>query len=1008
MMPTDDKQNAREAGTTSTDNLAAPPAELADPGRRAFLAATGFTFAGTLLGCREAPVKEAIPYLTQPENSVPGRFYYYATTCGGCSSACGLLAKVRDGRPVKLEGNPQHPLSRGGLCAVGQASILGVYDSLRLQYPLAAGKETTWPEVDREVTERLDRIRNNQGAVRLLTGTVNSPSLRNAIDRFLATFPNARHVMFDPLSSAALADAHEATHGLRVTPHFDFARADVIASFDADFLGTWLSPPEFTRGYASRRIPTETERFLSHHTQIESRFSVTGGKADERIVAAPDAIPAALAQLVGRIAGRAGAAAPPGPVRLGGSTGERIDELAERLWEARGRSLVVCGLEDRRAQILCNYANHLLGNYGAAVRLDRPSKQRLASDREMERLAGEIEAGQVAALLIHGANPVFDLPDGEKLGKAIANVPLVVSLSPRPDETGALAHFSCPDHHELESWGDAEPVEGVYSLRQPALRPIGNTRGFLETLAAWSGAPSPAREVVRETWRTGIYPRRGGDESPFEHFWQRALHDGVVEVPPSGAPRPVFNTAAVAGAGVAAPAAEEGYALVLYQKVSMLDGRHAYNPWLQELPDPISKATWDNYASLSPQAAAELGVAEGDVVRIEADGQTLELPVLSQPGQHDRTVAVALGYGTAASERFSGIGPRWIHRLATLGKNGRVGVNAAPLAVFEDGLLKHTRAKVKLSATGEKRRLAVTQDHHTLRAPEHLEPPDGGERPIIQETTLAAFRRDPHAGALTHHLPDEDLWPPDHQYHGQRWGLAIDLNACTGCAGCVVACQVENNVPVVGKDEVCRKREMHWIRIDRYYSGAAGDVRVAHQPMMCQHCEYAPCETVCPVLATVHSEEGLNQQVYNRCVGTRYCANNCPYKVRRFNWFDYPREDGLANMVLNPDVTVRSRGVMEKCTFCVQRILYARLEAKREGRELEDEEVQTACQQSCPAEAIVFGDMNDPESRISRMLASPRTYKVLEEINVRPSVGYLRLVRNRPGHPGEEEQERHG
>ena len=981
-----------------TDDIPAPPQALADPSRRAFLTAAGFSFAGALLtGCREAPVTEAIPHLVQPENAIPGRSYYYATTCGACASGCGMLATVRDGRPIKLEGNPEHPLSAGGLCAVGQASILGAYDSLRLRNPLAAGQDSTWGDVDREVMSRLDRVRREGGAVRLLTGTVVSPSLRGAINRFLATFADARHVTCDVLSCSAISDAHEATHGARLLPHFDFARADVIASFDADFLGTWISPVEFTRAYSSRRDPSA----MSHHTQVEARLSVTGAKADERIVTAPAAIPAALAYVVRRLAEHAGEAMPAGPAP---PEAAGLDTLADRLWGARGRSLVVCGTEDRNAQILCNYANHLLGNYGSTVDLGRGSRQRQGNDREVEQLTGEVTSGRVAALLMLDVNPVFDLPGGGQLGAALSKIPLMVSLSARRDETAALAHFNCPDHHELESWGDAEPVGGVYSLRQPALRPLAKTRAAMETLAAWSGEARPAREIVRETWRGEVFPRQTA-EADFEKFWERAVHDGVVEVPAAGSAPEGFNAAALANLSSAGPPAADGFSLVLYPKVSLLDGRHAYNPWLQELPDPITKTTWDNYACLSPDAAAELGVEQGDVVRIEAGGESVELPVLLQPGQHDQTVAVALGYGTSASERFSGVGPRWLDHLTSLGANGRVGVNAAPLARFENGLLQHTRNGVTLTATGAHHTLAVTQDHHSITVPEHLTPPSGATRPIIQETTIEAFRKDPHAGSVTHHLPEGDLWPPDHPYHRQRWGLAIDLNACTGCAACVVACQVENNVPVVGKDEVRRKREMHWIRIDRYFSGPPDAISVAHQPMLCQQCENAPCETVCPVLATVHSEEGLNQQIYNRCVGTRYCANNCPYKTRRFNWFDYPHEDALANMVLNPDVTVRSRGVMEKCTFCVQRILDARLEAKREGRPLVDGEIRTACQQSCPAEAIVFGDMNDPKSRVSRLLASPRNYKVLEEINVRPSVGYLRIVRNRPE---QEEPKHHG
>ena len=422
------------------------------------------------------------------------------------------------------------------------------------------------------------------------------------------------------------------------------------------------------------------------------------------------------------------------------------------------------------------------------------------------------------------------------------------------------------------------------------------------------------------------------------------------------------------------PQQPTGFTLVLYPSIAMIEGRQAYNPWLHELPDPITKITWDNYASISPATATSLGVSDGDVVRVE----NIELPVLVQPGQHDRVIAVALGYGRKASERFAALGPRWLDHRPTVNEKGRVGENASPLLAFHDGLLRYERADVKIARTGRRVDLALTQTHHTLSV-------DGVVRPIVQETTPGEPAEPPERR--------EELWPEDHAYKGHRWGMAVDLNACTGCSACVVACQVENNTPVVGKDEVRRRREMHWIRIDRYYSGPPDNVEVAHQPMMCQQCDHAPCETVCPTLATVHSDEGLNQQVYNRCVGTRYCANNCPYKTRRFNWFNYPREDRLANLVLNPDVTVRTRGIMEKCTFCVQRIQEAKIEAKVLGAPVKDGDIRTACEQACPAGAIVFGDLNDPNSHVARLARDARQYRVLEDLNVGPAVHYLKIVR---------------
>ncbi|MBI1790380.1 MAG: 4Fe-4S dicluster domain-containing protein [Acidobacteria bacterium] len=949
-------------------------------GRRGFLKAAGFSFAGAMLaGCSRAPVEKAIPHLNKPEEITPGVAYHYASTCGACSAGCGLLVKVRDGRPVKLEGNPQHALSRGALCAVGQASILGLYDSLRLKSPLRGGTQAGWEEVDREITAELDAFRRDRKAVRFLSPAILSPTLRHMIDRFLQGFPGARHVVYDPLSCSAILDAHQATHGARVLPHYRFERAEVIAGFDADFLGTWISPVEFTAGYAAgRSLEGEPARF-SYHIQFEPRLSITGSKADRRIRVAPSELETVVAHLAALIAMKAGAALDLGPL---GPPPAPLEPLADRLWNARGRSLVVSGSQDVTTQVLVNYLNHTLGNYGATLDLDRPSAQRQGNDRQLEGLIGELREGQVAALFVYGVNPVYDLPDGEALARAIQKVPLAVSFAERLDETASVSRYVCPDHHYLESWGDAEPVSGVLSLTQPVIRPLGDTRSVLESLAAWQGIRKSAYDLSRESWQASVFPRQTQEKS-FQTWSDKAVHDGCVEVAPARTAIRPFSMVAVERK----PPARAAFELVLYPKAGMLDGRHAYNPWLQELPDPITKVTWDNYACLSPTAAANLGVSDGDVVRLEARGKTLELPALIQPGQHDRVVAIALGYGRKETQRFAKIGPAWLHRRLSVGEDGYVGKAASPLLAFSGSTLRYSAVCDKIGKTGRRQELAATQHHHNIHVPKEL----GGERrPVIEERTLEEARR---RGPETGHAAD--LWPPDHAVPGQRWGMAIDLTACTGCSACVIACQVENNVPVVGKDEVRRQREMHWIRLDRYYSGEGDSLTVAHQPMLCQHCEHAPCETVCPVLATVHSADGLNQQVYNRCVGTRYCANNCPYKVRRFNWFDYPHEDKLQNMVLNPDVTVRSRGVMEKCSFCIQRIQEARIEARRRGEEIEDGDIRTACQQTCPAGAIVFGDMNDPESRISKLLESPRRYHVLEDLNVLPSIGYLALVRNR-------------
>mgnify|MGYP001042125832 CR=1 FL=1 len=929
--------------------------------RRDFLKAAGFTaLAASAVGCERIPTPKAAPFLIAPEELVPGRALRYASVCSGCEAGCGALVKAVDGRPIKMEGLPEHPLSRGGLCAMGQATLLGLYDSHRLQAPTIGGETADWAAVDAAVKPRLAG-----GKVRILTRSLVSPTARALAEGLVGSLADARLVVYDPLSCSAIPEAHERTHGARVLPRYRFDKARVVVGFGADFLGTWISPVEHAAGYSVGRRLDENAVW---HAQFESTASLTGSNADERRRIAPGEVGLKLSQLAGKIAARAGATfdAPAG--------GDDLDPIVERLWNARGKSLVVCGDRDVEAQVLVNFINQHLGNYGETLDVASPSFQKQGDDRALEELRRELDAGEVDLLVVAGVNPVYDraLPV-EKAG-------YVVCVAQRADETTALAHLICAESNEFESWADAEPAAGIVGIRQPAMNPRGRTRSLIEILSAWRGEAKTSLELVKERWK---------DAFP----WAEAVERGFAEVKRDPVAVKEFD-----GSGVKPIAAgPEGFALVGYAKVGLGDGRHAYNPWLQELPDPVSKATWDNYACLSVATAARLGVTEGDVVRVEAGGAAVELPAMVQPGQHDDVVAVAIGYGQRSTERFADVGPQWFERNPTLGPDGLIGADVGPL--LPPGLL--VAADAKVTKTGRRRDLASTQTHHNIAVPEHLAPPGGAVRPCVLETTLQQYREDPASGVEKAHLPDPDLFPPDHPYEGRKWAMAIDLTRCTGCSACVVACQAENNVPVVGRDEVQRRREMHWMRIDRYYRGEGDEVTTSHQPMLCQHCENAPCESVCPVLATVHTEEGLNAQAYNRCVGTRYCANNCPYKVRRFNWFDYPHDDPVENLVLNPNVTVRSRGVMEKCTFCVQRIQEETIQAKKEGKLPADGVIKTACQQSCPTQAIVFGDGNDPESAVSKALADPRRYYALEELNVRPSVGYLTLVRDRAPDGGE-------
>jgi MoCo/4Fe-4S cofactor protein with predicted Tat translocation signal len=989
---------AREPVQMSRDEFHEPldhPAEQFS--RRSFLKAAGFTATvAAVAGCSRAPVEKAIPYLIQPEEVVPGVSYFYATTCGGCSAACGVLAKNRDGRPIKLEGNPEHPLSRGGLCAVGQASLLNLYDSRRLRGPLAQGKSVTWEEVDRQITAQLNGVRNKRGSVRILSGTISSPTVNAEIQKFLRQFHDARHIAYDALSSSAIAEAHQETHRSRVVPHYRFDKADLIVSFDADFLGTWISPVEFTRAYSSGRRLDRHPPKMSYHAQIESRMSLTGSKADRRVKVSPREGQEIVEKLATALADAVGVASFPGASNEPSAQDALVEELAGRLLKAKGRSLVVCGSQEIRTQVLVNFVNNLLGNYGTTVELEHACQQKGGNDRELQALSEELEIGKVAALFVQSINPVYGLPNGVALADAIRKVPLVVSFADRLEETSTLASYVCPEHHALESWGDAEPVRGTLSVFQPVIHHLGNTRAFIESLAVWRGEPQSDHDLVREYWRENIFPHASGGLD-FETFWDRAVEAGVATTSAATEKTAQFDMTALSRLSKPTPSLD-GFSLVLYPKATMLDGRHAENPCLQETPDPISKVTWDNYACLSPAAALKLGVREGDVVHLQADAgngkeTTLELPAFVQPGQHDEVVAVALGYGRQGTERFSRLGPKWLFGNSGVGEDGRVGKNAAPMLAMDKGQLQYVRSGISIRAAGKHHPLASTQTHHSLTMPKDIPLVGGEHREIVRETTLGALATEP---SLPVHPQSRanGLWPDDHAYHGHRWAMAIDLTACTGCSGCVVACQAENNIPVVGKDEVLRHREMHWIRIDRYYSGK-DEVDVVHHPMFCQQCDNAPCETVCPVLATVHSTEGLNQQIYNRCVGTRYCANNCPYKTRRFNWFNYMRNDLVQNLGLNPDVTVRSRGIMEKCSFCVQRIEAARMEARRHDKPIADGAIQTACQQSCPAEAIIFGDLNDPTSRVAKLAHDPRRFGVLEEFNFRPAVNYLAVVRNR-------------
>ncbi len=938
-----------------------------------------------------------MPLGQMPDSFAPGKLVSYAATCNGCPAACGLLVGVRDGRPLKMEGMPEHPLSQGGLCAVGQALPIALYDRHRLTAPLQRGKEASWETVDAAVVKELQAIQEAGGAVRIITATRTSPTLAAAVETFLAKFQNGRHVVVDDLSCSAIRKAHQATHTAAILPRYHFEQAQVIVSFGADFLGTWISPVEYSVQWRQHRVPTTKQPEMSYHVQFEPQLTVTGGKADRRFRVTPQDYTTILARLADKLGALPLPADLPPLDNHSAFSNDDLAALAQRLQAAKGRSLVICDSQDVATQQIVNAINQHLGNYGKTLDVEHPSLQRQGDDAALAELLSELEQGKVAALLVADIDLLHDLPQAARIRKALKTVPLVISFADHSNATAQVAQFVCPESHLLESWNDFHPVAGLMSLSQPTIRPLGKTRTLLASLARWSGNKADDDlTLIRRHWEKNVRPLAKEPRSNEVVFWDQAVQLGFVEI--NEQPQQVAFSKP-SSLAIPQPAESEGYTVLLYAKTGMPGSRHAHNPWLQELPDPVSKVAWDNYVCISPAAAGRLGVSEGDILELSAGDAKLELPVYLLAGQHEHVLGVALGYGCPGTERFADVGPQWIEARPTVMKGRPVGRNAAPLLTWEGTSLHRIRSNVSIRKTGRTRPLAVTQLYHSLKLPEAIAAYGAPDRnAIVQSTTLDAFRHDPSAGKPEVHVEgDFDLWGSDHAKRGHAWGLLIDLNACTGCSACVIACQSENNIPVVGWDEVRRQREMYWMRIDRYIQGEEDDLDVRVQPVMCQHCDHAPCETVCPVLATVHSAEGLNQQAYNRCVGTRYCANNCPFKVRRFNWFNYRHDDDRENLALNPDVVVRTRGVMEKCSMCVQRIEAARVEAKRQGRSIEEGDLQVACQQSCPAQAIVFGDLNDPKSRIAQLAKDPRQYRMLEEYGFETNVGYQRIVRHRDG-----------
>lgn len=944
------KENTLQSGLLEimNDEIAGKPTS-----RRNFLKICGFGFATAAIASScENPVKKAIPYLNKPEEVTPGMANHYASSYFDGSEFTPVVVKVRDGRPIKIEGNDIASLTNGGTTARAQASVLSLYDGEgRLKGPTRNGKATSYSALDDVVIQKLKAISEAGKTTALLTPPIISPSTRELIREFTEAFPGATHVVYEPISYAGILQANLNSFGKAEIPDYKFDKAEVIVSFGADFLGTWLSPAEFAAAYAQTRDLTNNQNKLSYHVQFETGLSISGSKADKRIPVKPSEVSKLVRMLETALTGE------------GNSANADIQLLAQKLLQQKGKSIVISDSNDVQTQLGINRINQFLENYGQTIDFNSAFLIHQGMDTGFEELLNNIDKGEVNGIIMWGVNPAYDYPDAAKVVTAFQKPELTVSLNTTTDETLALMKYCAPGHHYLESWGDAEYKRGYLTLAQPTIRNIYNTRQPQDSLLKWMGRDEDYYTYLKNYWLDNILQ---GDEAE----WNTTLQKGILLKPVAGM-QPVFQSTVVESSHEST--ATDGYEVSLYETISMGNGQYANNPWLMELPDPISKVCWDNFAAISPATAAKLGVASGNMLRIKET----EFPVLIQPGQAPDTISIALGYGHTAMGKVA----------------NNVGKNAYPLVSLINGIRHRHATGIKPEVSAATYALASTQMHHSMEG-----------RPIVRETTLKEYLVSNNAGNEMHKEAEEKniTLYKEIKFDGHHWGMAIDLNKCTGCSTCVISCQAENNVPVVGKAEVMKYRIMQWMRIDRYYSGDEENPEVVFQPLMCQHCDNAPCENVCPVSATNHSAEGLNQIAYNRCVGTKYCINNCPYKVRRFNWFryatndkfDYNMNSDLGRMVLNPDVTVRERGVVEKCTLCVQRIQDKKLLAKNENRTLKDGEILPACAQGCPSGAIIFGDLSDPESRISRLFKDPRNYHLLEDLHTLPSVGYLTLVKN--------------
>ncbi|MFQ5847244.1 MAG: molybdopterin-dependent oxidoreductase [Candidatus Methylomirabilales bacterium] len=946
-----------------------------------------------MVGCSAQPPETLIPYVVPPDEIIPGQATWYATVCRECPAGCGMLVKTMEGRAIKVEGNPDHPVNRGRLCARGQASLQGLYNPDRLRQPQRKGTDgqwrpIAWEEGEKLLATHLAELRGQGNRIAFVTPLLTG-SVDHLIEAWLEAFGGGRHLRYEAVSYESLREANRVAFGTDAIPFYDLEQTELILAFGADFLETWLSPVEFARQFASMR--TYRQGRMGRFVYIGPRLSLTGANADEWLAVRPGTEGFLALGMIQVILGEGLAtslpareeaalrklAAPWTPAAVAeraGISADQVQVLARAFARARP-SLALADGKTSNGTATClavNLLNYVVGNVGRTVRFGPTAAAgHISTYREMRNLLEAMEAGEIPLVLLAGGNPVFALPEGERFRKALAKIPLVVSFASFLDETANAAHLILPDHTFLESWGDHEPWEGARGLQQPAMRPLYDTRALGDVLLSlakqiglnerfpWEDSYS----YLRGEWKALHRTLKSTED--FESFWAGALqHGGLfrssrarsVGLEPT-AFRYRFEPAKIVGE-------TDSPTLIPYPSPFFYDGRMANRPWLQELPDALTQIVWDNWLEIHPADAKPLGVQEGDLLRIESPLGHVELPAHLSGGVRPGTVAVPVGQGHTAFGRYA---------------TGR-GANPIPLLSAKpeerSGGLPWIATGVTITPTGKRHPLVSTS---------------GSDRPndreIIQTIPLATLQSGRHAKAPPHFL---QIYP-EHPHHHHRWGMTIDLNACIGCGACVTACYAENNIPVMGKEQVGAGREMSWIRVERVNLGEAD--RPAHHflPMLCQQCDNAPCEPVCPVYATYHNPGGLNVQVYNRCVGTRYCSNNCPYKVRRFNWFMAEWPEPL-HLQLNPDVTVRTMGIMEKCTFCVQRIEQGKLAAKAEERPVRDGEIVPACAQTCPTRAIVFGDLKDAESDVSKRAKDPRRYRVLEDLNTEPAITYLKKI----------------